>query len=167
MYALIDGLCFIAGIAGFIAALAKSQPVYLPLPIAWLLLYSLLNEALYNLAAAWTKKVRYDPSPNSRLVYHPSYNISFCGIEKLHPFDSQKYGNILRKLLEKGVIRSMAETVRPNKVGRRLLLEKMSKLYLLKLCYSVPLSSYIEMPLCFLPNFLLRWRVLDPMLYAT
>ena len=43
----------------------------------------------------------------------------------------------------------------------------MSKWYLLKMCYSIPLSSYIEMPLFFLPNFLLRWRVLDPKLRAT
>ena len=43
----------------------------------------------------------------------------------------------------------------------------MSNVFLLKMCYSIPLSSYIEMPLCFLPSFLLRWRVLDPMLLAT
>lgn len=35
------------------------------------------------------------------------------------------------------------------------------------MCYSIPLSMYIEMSLFMIPNFLLRWRVLNPMLLAT
>lgn len=31
----------------------------------------------------------------------PKYNISFLGVEKLHPFDSQKYGNVLHLLRTK------------------------------------------------------------------
>lgn len=42
----------------------------------------------------------------------------------------------------------------------------MGKCYLLKLCYAIPLCSYVEMPLYIFPAFLLRWRVLDPMLRA-
>jgi histone deacetylase 11 len=55
----------------------------------------------------------------------------------------------------------------PDLAPRNFLLEKMSKWYLLKLCYTIPICSYIEMPLIFLPACLLRWRVLDPMLRAT
>lgn len=43
----------------------------------------------------------------------------------------------------------------------------MSKCYLLKLCYTISICSYVEMPLFIFPAFLLRWRVLDPMLIAT
>lgn len=39
--------------------------------------------------------------------------------------------------------------------------------YLFKMNYSLAVCSYIEMPLCFIPGFLLRWRVLNPMLLAT
>lgn len=43
----------------------------------------------------------------------------------------------------------------------------MSRCYLLKMCYTLSICKYVEMPLFFLPAFLLRWRVLDPMLTAT
>ena len=59
------------------------------------------------------------------------------------------------------------DVIKPDKPGRKFLLEKISKLYLLKLCYTLAVCKYIEMPLVFLPGFLLRWRVLDPMLRAT
>uniref|UniRef100_A0A0N4U4Q8 Histone deacetylase 11 n=1 Tax=Dracunculus medinensis TaxID=318479 RepID=A0A0N4U4Q8_DRAME len=39
------------------------------------------------------------------IVYHHFYNISFFGIEKLHPFDSQKWGRVYAKLIESGMIR--------------------------------------------------------------
>ena len=59
------------------------------------------------------------------------------------------------------------DLIQPDIPSRSFLLEIMSKWYLLKLCYSIPVCSYIEMPLIFLPAFMLRWRVLDPMLRAT
>lgn len=167
MYALVDGLCFLAGIGGVVACIVKSKAMYIPIPIGWIILYPLFNEAVYNFIAGFGRKVNYDSAPTSRIIYHPSYNISFCGIEKMHPFDSQKYGNVYRRLLEKKIINNAEDVIQPNKIPRSLLLEKISKLYLLKMCYSIPLCSYIEMPLFFLPSFLLRWRVLDPMLLAT
>ena len=51
---------------------------------------------------------------------------------------------------------------------RSLLIEKVGRMYLLKLCYSIPVALYLEMcPLLVLPNFLLRWRALNPMLAGT
>lgn len=35
------------------------------------------------------------------IVYHPIYNISFCGIERCHPFDSRKWGRVYETLLRK------------------------------------------------------------------
>jgi hypothetical protein len=37
--------------------------------------------------------------------------------------------------------------------------------YLVKLGYSFFLSNMLEVPTHILPSFLLRWRVLEPMLY--
>uniref|UniRef100_A0A8C5HA26 Histone deacetylase domain-containing protein n=1 Tax=Gouania willdenowi TaxID=441366 RepID=A0A8C5HA26_GOUWI len=34
------------------------------------------------------------------IVYHPDYNITFIGLEKLHPFDSGKWGKVIRFLKE-------------------------------------------------------------------
>lgn len=49
MYALVDGLCFIAGIAGFVLCFTEKKAAYSPIPIAWLCLYPLINEAIYNI----------------------------------------------------------------------------------------------------------------------
>jgi histone deacetylase 11 len=35
---------------------------------------------------------------------HCSYNISFFGLEKLHPFDSQKYLHVVKMLERRGVV---------------------------------------------------------------
>lgn len=38
----------------------------------------------------------YKTIPNEvwPIVYSPKYNISFCGLENLHPFDSKKWGRV-------------------------------------------------------------------------
>lgn len=38
------------------------------------------------------------------ICYHPDYNITACGLEKCHPFDSVKYGRINRFLTDLGVL---------------------------------------------------------------
>jgi len=39
------------------------------------------------------------------VVYHRNYNIGFYGLERLHPFDSRKYGKAWRAInrLESGI----------------------------------------------------------------
>lgn len=32
------------------------------------------------------------------IVYHPDYNITFMGLEKLHPFDAGKWGKVIHFL---------------------------------------------------------------------
>ena len=39
------------------------------------------------------------------LVYHPSYNITAFGLERLHPFDSRKYRRIHDALIARGLRR--------------------------------------------------------------
>jgi len=43
----------------------------------------------------------------------------------------------------------------------------MSWTYLLSLCYSFKVFRVVEVPVCILPGAFLRWRLLNPMLYAT
>ena len=40
-----------------------------------------------------------DTSKEWPIVYHSGYNIAFMGMEKLHPFDSGKWGNIYQFLI--------------------------------------------------------------------
>lgn len=43
----------------------------------------------------------------------------------------------------------------------------MSKTYLLKLCYGFYVLKILELPFWFIPSWVLRWRILDPMFLAT
>lgn len=56
------------------------------------------------------------------ILYDHRYNVSACGIEKLHPFDSVKYGRVFNILKEKGLIIEKG-FIQPNgKVGRGVML---------------------------------------------
>lgn len=50
------------------------------------------------------------------LVYHPRYNISFFGIEKLHPFDAQKFGRVAQGLEDARLLHK--DQVRPHSTPR-------------------------------------------------
>ena len=100
MYAIIDGIEFLGSLGGAIYAIADNRwEVGLACGI-FFLTYPVLNELIYDsFAKIFSTLERYQPTFKSRFVYSPNYNLSFCGLEKLHPFDSQKYGNVVAKLL--------------------------------------------------------------------
>jgi len=104
MYAFVDFLCFASGIAAVVALAINQLAAYVPLALLWTALYPLLTESLYNLLAYCGDKTVYSGNWPSRIVYHEGYNLSLFGIEKCHPFDSQKYHNVYVKLLERGLI---------------------------------------------------------------
>ena len=164
MYALVDFLGFAAGVVAIALLAVNRHAEYIPLAVLWLACYPLLMESLYNLFAHFGDKVVYSGNWCSRVVYHEGYNLSLFGVEKCHPFDPQKYHNVYAKLLERRVI---DKVVKPDRAPRKLLLECMTKCFLLKLCYTLPICKYVEMPLVVFPSFILRWRVLNPMLLAT
>lgn len=99
MYWIIDGVCFCSGIATFAYLIATGYANLCWIGLLWVLLYPLILEGVLNLIAGVTSKMEYRVQPHSRLVYSPDYNITFCGIERCHPFDSQKYGNIYHFLI--------------------------------------------------------------------
>jgi histone deacetylase 11 len=104
-----------------------------------------------------------------RVVYHRRYNIGFFGLERLHPFDSRKYGRawaLLREQLGSDLLRCHIQVDRP--VSDQELLSVHSQEYLSKLKSSRVIATTLEMPpFGLFPGWLLRWRVLQPMRWAT
>lgn len=63
------------------------------------------------------------------MVYRPEYNITAFGLEKLHPFDSCKYGRVITSLEEKGLIKP-DKIYKPKIVTHQQLLLVHTKRYL-------------------------------------
>ena len=104
-----------------------------------------------------------------RVVYSRHYNIRFFGMEKLHRFDSCKYGRARRRMRELmgGSLRRMM--VRPKRpAGIRELMTVHTGDYLGRLHDSVCVARALELaPVAKLPAWLVRWRILRPMRWAT
>ncbi len=106
----------------------------------------------------------------SRIVYSPKYNIGFYGLEKLHPFDSKKYGRAWKLLRERfGKRRLSAMHVRPKRQANwNELLRVHSAEYLLKLKKSDYVAKALELPpLQHIPSWVIDFHVLRPMRWAT
>lgn len=66
------------------------------------------------------------------VVYDPSYNISFWGLENLHPFDSKKFQRVLALLEGRGVL-TAAQLVAAHEAGHAALREVHAERYLRRL----------------------------------
>ena len=101
------------------------------------------------------------------IVYHPAYNITAFGLERLHPFDSRKYRRIHDALIARGLRRS-TDFIRPRPASRNDLLKVHSAEYLRSLRQAAVLARVLEVPVVAgLPAWLIDWRILRPMRYAT
>jgi histone deacetylase 11 len=101
------------------------------------------------------------------IVYHEAYNIGFLGLEKMHPFDSKKWGNVFRYLTEAGML-TENNFVRPNEATREDLLVVHTKSYLNSLKCPCEVARAVELaPLAFIPGCLLDRYLLKPMRYQT
>ncbi|XP_062250620.1 histone deacetylase 11 [Platichthys flesus] len=97
------------------------------------------------------------------IVYHPDYNITFMGLEKLHPFDSGKWGKVIRFLKEEQFLTD-GNIVEALEATEEDLLVVHTKSYLNRLKWSVVVATITEIPpLMCLPNFLVQRRVLRPL----
>ena len=105
----------------------------------------------------------------SRVVYSRHYNLGFFGLERLHPFDSQKYGRAWRVLRRRLGTSLSAIHVRPRgPVSRDDLLTVHTPAYLDRLRLSPYVARAIEVPpVRKLPAWMVDWRVLKPMRWAT
>jgi histone deacetylase 11 len=101
------------------------------------------------------------------LVYHPAYNITAFGLERLHPFDSRKYRRIHDALTARG-LRGRGGFVRPRPVRKLDLLKVHTPEYLQTLRSPQVLAGILEVPVVSrLPKWVIDWRILRPMRYAT
>ncbi|KAM4613503.1 histone deacetylase 11 [Polymixia lowei] len=97
------------------------------------------------------------------IVYHPDYNITFMGLEKLHPFDAGKWGKVIRFLKEEQFITG-GDIVEAREAKEEDLLVVHTKRYLNRLKWSLVVATITEIPpVLFLPNFLVQRRVLRPL----
>jgi histone deacetylase 11 len=121
------------------------------------------------LPAATTSRIGWKPFILDMIpiIYHPKYNITVFGLERLHPFDGLKYRRIHDALIADG-LRTPAEFVRPKPIGREELARVHSAEYLGSLRRSRVLSEILGVPvLARFPAGFIDWRVLLPMRYAT
>lgn len=101
------------------------------------------------------------------IIFSKKYDIGLMGIEKLHPFDTKKYGKVFRYLTEKAGIEK-DRFYAPEMVSQEELLSIHTKRYLASLKHSSNIAGIAELPiLFFVPNFLLQKYLLEPMKYAT
>jgi histone deacetylase 11 len=101
------------------------------------------------------------------LVYHAGYNITALGLERLHPFDSRKYRRIHDWLVRQG-LRQRRDFVTPSPCSQNDLLRLHTPAYLRSLRDRRVLARILELPIVrYLPGFLVAWRVLRPMRWAT
>ena len=105
----------------------------------------------------------------TRIIYHPNYNITFFGLEKLHPFDSEKYGRVWQLLAEEFGERLSKYHVQPQRpIGRETLLAIHSATYLDQLRSSAYVAGALELPFVrFVPISMVDSAVLQPMRWAT
>ncbi|CAL1295259.1 unnamed protein product [Larinioides sclopetarius] len=101
------------------------------------------------------------------IIYSPHYNIRFMGLQKLHPFDSEKWEKVYNFLLSAGIIKKNT-SVEPCEAKDEVLQVVHPASYLNKLKWSAYVARVTEVPFLFaLPNKLVQQRVLRPFRYQT
>ncbi|CAO2818046.1 unnamed protein product [Amaranthus hypochondriacus] len=110
-----------------------------------------------------SSKLYFDVPPSKApLIYSSAYNIAFLGMEKLHPFDSSKWGRICQFLVSAGILDKRC-IVEPEEASREDLLVVHSEKYLNSLKSSVTVAKIVEVPpVAMLPNCIIQRKVLDP-----
>lgn len=106
-------------------------------------------------------------APKLPIVFSPAYDITLFGIERLHPFDSAKYGKVFKELKKAGMLDGSNHHV-PEAVTDKELLRVHSKKYLKFLNQSQIVAAIAELRMLKrIPNCILQARLLRPMRYAT
>lgn len=96
-------------------------------------------------------------------MYSPRYNITFMGLEKLHPFDAGKWGKVINFLKEEKLL-SDGMLVEAREASEEDLLVVHTRRYLNELKWSFVVATITEIPpVIFLPNFLVQRKVLRPL----
>eukprot|EP00803_Ostreobium_quekettii_P010121 evm.model.scf_379.8 EVM.evm.TU.scf_379.8 scf_379:54580-57443(+) len=98
------------------------------------------------------------------LVYSPNYNITFFGVERLHPFDACKFRRVAEGLVAGGVV-GRGQFVEPVEAAEEVLRDVHSSGYLKRLHGSkFKVAQVIELyPIVLLPNCVVQSRVMARM----
>ncbi len=101
------------------------------------------------------------------VVYSSNYQISLAGLERLHPFDIQKYKRIFEQLVKDSLVKT-SDIFVPEPITKDDILRVHTDKFLNSLKSSKNIAAYIEAPLLsFLPAFILKRAVLRPFQYAS
>src|SRR5947199_5289398 len=100
-----------------------------------------------------------------KLVYPRRYNIGFLGLERLHPFDSRKYGRAWRAVgREVRRLRNRAWVGVPRPASVVELAAVHEQAYLDRLRDPQELAAALALPFVRrLPGWAVRWAILRPM----
>ncbi|XP_035559012.1 histone deacetylase 11 isoform X7 [Canis lupus baileyi] len=110
-----------------------------------------------------TQLYQHVPETRWPIVYSPRYNITFMGLEKLHPFDAGKWGKVISFLKEEKLL-SDGMLVEAREASDEDLLVVHTRRYLNELKWSFAVATITEIPpVIFLPNFLVQRKVLKPL----
>jgi histone deacetylase 11 len=100
------------------------------------------------------------------IVYSKHYNISVFGLQRLHAFDTEKYGKVFRYLVDSVGIEER-RFFKPTPVTDDELMRVHTREYLESLRRSRTIASIAELPLLsFIPNRFLQRVILNPMRYG-
>ncbi|KAL5014760.1 hypothetical protein ScPMuIL_009030 [Solemya velum] len=128
-----------------------------------------LQEYFHKCQAMPHNTLLYVPVKNTQwpIIYCPEYNIGFLGLEKLHPFDSGKWGRVFDFLKEASMIRDDT-IISPLEASELDLLVAHTRRYLGSLRWSMTVAGITEIPpVAILPNFIVQRKVLRPFRYQT
>lgn len=134
-----------------------------------LFIYSLILVNTFSIDAKSIKAYKQTRSnkPEIPIIFHDNYDISCLGLEKLHPFDTKKYGKIADHLAKSCNLHKSL-FFKPEKISDKDLLLVHTQTYLDSLKSSSSIAQVAEVyPLRYIPNFLLQRVLLNPMRYAT
>ncbi|XP_055532313.1 histone deacetylase 11 [Wyeomyia smithii] len=102
------------------------------------------------------------------IVYRAEYGVTFCGLQRLHPFDAAKGEHIYKMLKAENLITNDNEVYRPEEITTEKLLDVHTKRYIKSLKWSVNVAKIAEIPpLIFVPNYFVQRSYLRPMRYQT
>ncbi|WP_372366314.1 histone deacetylase [Candidatus Uabimicrobium sp. HlEnr_7] len=101
------------------------------------------------------------------IIFSKHYDITLCGIEKLHPFDTCKYSKVYKYLCKHLALKKQ-NFYTPEIVSEQELQIAHSPEYLASLSSSANVAKIAEVKLlAMVPNMLLQNRLLNPMKYGT
>ncbi|XP_051199758.1 histone deacetylase 2 isoform X2 [Lolium perenne] len=110
-----------------------------------------------------SSKLYFDvPGSKAPVVYSAAYDIAFLGIEKLHPFDSSKWGRICRFLTAEGHLEKN-RVIEPLEASKEDLLVVHTDSYLNSLKSSFRVAAIVEVPpVTLIPNWVVQQKLLYP-----